>query len=154
IGFGQMVSGDYYHIMGVSAILGRTILPEDDQPGAPAVIVLSHRYWQTRFAGRSDVIGKTVSLNRITATIVGVTGPEFRGTLLSGGRMEITVPLTFGIRLLPNSEELAGPAWWWLRVGGRLKPGVSMEQARATFEPVFRDSAKESVSPRDDVLRL
>jgi hypothetical protein len=74
---GVLVSGEYFETLGVSAALGRTIRPSDEQPGAPAVAVLSYGFWQSAFGGTPTVIGKTINLNTAAFTIIGVTEPAF-----------------------------------------------------------------------------
>lgn len=75
----QTVSGEYFQVLGVSPFLGRMIGPSDDVPGAPPVVVLSHRYWRSRFAGDTSVLGKSITLNNVAVTIIGVTPARFRG---------------------------------------------------------------------------
>ena len=75
-----LVTGNYHGLLGVTARIGRTLAPEDDNPAAPAVATLSDRYWQTRFAADPGVLGKTISINKVPVTIVGVTPPSFTGT--------------------------------------------------------------------------
>src|SRR5262245_8530507 len=77
---GQLVSGNYYSVLGVNAVLGRTIVPDDDRaPGESPVCVISYNYWQRRFAGDPDIVGKTIRLSGAPFNIIGVTQPEFFG---------------------------------------------------------------------------
>ncbi|HEV2245242.1 MAG TPA: ABC transporter permease, partial [Terriglobia bacterium] len=90
---GQIVTGSYYSTLGVNAVLGRTINPNDDKtPGEGAVAVISYAYWKRRFALSRDVVGKAITVDGIPFTIIGVTPPEFFG-LMVGGDPDITVPM-------------------------------------------------------------
>ncbi|MCI0419800.1 MAG: ABC transporter permease [Acidobacteria bacterium] len=89
----QLVSGEYFQVLGVNAVLGRTLTTADDQtPGAHPVAVLSYRFWQRRFAGEVSVVGKVITLKNQPLTIIGVTAPEFFGTEL-GEAPDIWAPL-------------------------------------------------------------
>src|SRR5262245_61986217 len=90
---GQVVTGDYYSVLGVNATLGRTLTVEDDQiPNGHPVAVISHAYWRRRFGQDPGVLGKTITINLTPFTIIGVTTPEFFG-LQSGRSTEISVPM-------------------------------------------------------------
>src|SRR6185436_3932516 len=91
---GQLVSGDYFAALGVPAAIGRTILPEDDgAESAPAVVVLSHGYWQRQYGGDPSIVGRTVRANGFPVTIVGVAAREFFGTHV-GESIDIWAPLS------------------------------------------------------------
>ena len=145
LGCGHIVSGNYHLALGVTAVVGRTLRPEDDRPGAPPVIVISHRYWQRRFARDPAVIGKNVLLNRSPVTIVGVTPPGFVGAMLGGGPADVTAPLALTPLIYPEADEMPmrDPAFWWLRVMGRLERGANADQVRASLEGVFLTTARE-----------
>ena len=146
----QVVSGGYHAGLGVSAVLGRTIARADDQPGAPPVAVISYGYWQRRFGGGAGVLGKTIVVNNASATIIGVTPPEFLGTLDVGIAPDVTLPLS----MLPQvdaelAEFMRRPGGiWWLRVMGRLHPGATPEQVRGNLGEVFRQLAREDLQAR------
>ena len=89
---GQFVSGNYYETLGVPTVLGRTITPEDDRAGAGGVAVITHRYWQRRFGLDPAVVGKTVRIDDIPFTIVGVTPHGFDGTLQVGQSPDVSIP--------------------------------------------------------------
>ena len=139
----QLVSGDYYGGLGVPAILGRTLSPADDRPAAEPVAVISFRYWERRFGSRADVLGKTIHVNRIPVTIVGVTPRGFDGTMQAGESPDVSVPLAHHLRFQPDRAARAQPWYWWLRIMGRLAPGASPAQVRASLEPIFQDAARE-----------
>jgi len=129
----QRVSGNFFSVLGVSAVKGRTLTETDDtrtntQPAA----VISYEYWQRRFGLDPSIVGRSVSVNNTTLTIVGVTPPGFFGFDV-GARPELWWPLN--AILDPNLQRTAS---WWLRVIGRLRPGVKPEQAQAEVEQIFR----------------
>ncbi|HSE96776.1 MAG TPA: ABC transporter permease, partial [Blastocatellia bacterium] len=140
---GQLVSGGYYAGLGVRAALGRTITPADDQAGANPVAVITHRYWQQRFGLDPGVVGKDIIVNNVPFTIIGVTPPEFFGALQVGDSPDLSIPLAMEPRINRGSQSFAQPWFWWLRVMGRLKPGVTSEQAQASFEGILQQSALE-----------
>jgi predicted permease len=132
---GQYASGSFFDVLGVGAIAGRVMTPEDDSrfgTGGPqgAVAVISYGLWKRLFGGDPSVIGKSVQVGETWATIVGVTQPGFSG-LTPGFPTDITIPIVLnpGVR----SKEM-----WWLGVVGRLKDGASPEQARAELDASFQ----------------
>jgi predicted permease len=140
---GQLVSGNYYAGLGVPALLGRTILDEDDRAGAQPVAVLSHRYWQRRFGGDAAIIGQTINVNNTPCAVIGVMPPAFVGALQVGEAPDLSLALATEPRLRQGGSSLTQPWLWWVRVMGRLKPGVNAEAARASLEGVFQRSAAE-----------
>jgi predicted permease len=140
---GQLVSGGYYSGLGVRAMLGRAISAGDDQAGASPVAVITHSYWQRRFALDPGVVGKSINVNNVPFTIIGVTGPEFSGTLQVGESPDLSIPVAMEPLVSPDDHNLNEPWFWWLRVMGRLKQGVTEEQARASLEGTFQQSALE-----------
>jgi predicted permease len=140
---GQLVSGGYYPGLGVQPLLGRTISVADDQAAASPVAVITHRYWRRRFGSDPAVIGKTIEVNQIPCTIIGVTPPGFYGALQVGQAADVSIPLALEPQLSPANSRLGKPWVWWLRVMGRLKPEVTAERARAELEIAFQQSAKE-----------
>src|SRR5262245_11273792 len=75
---GEAVTGNYFETLGVDTVMGRTLRPEDDQPGAEPVLVLNHSVWKTRFGGDPNIVGRQIRVNGFPFTIVGVARPEFR----------------------------------------------------------------------------
>jgi predicted permease len=144
IAAGQLVSGGYYSGLGVTAILGRTITAADDQAGAPPVAVITHRYWQRRFGQDAQALGKTVIVNNVPFTIVGVTPPEFFGALQVGESADLSIPIAMQPQLSSDlRSDLSTPWFWWLRIMGRLNHGVTAEQAAASLDSIFQQSAEE-----------
>jgi predicted permease len=126
--FGEMVTGNYFDVLGVRARLGRTLLPSDNvSPGRHPVVVISDGLWQRVFASDPAIVGKTIQVNAYPMTIVGVTEPGFQGTIVSL-RMSLFVPVMMqpqlrGFDLLANRQT---PMLWGL---GHLKPGMSIAAA-------------------------
>jgi predicted permease len=141
---GQYVSGNYHAGLGVSAGLGRTLIPDDDQPAAAPVAVISDRYWENRFARDPAVLGQTIQINQVPVTLVGVTPPGFAGAMQVGDTADISVPLALHARLQPGAATgRAQPWYWWIRIMGRLAPDANAAQTRANLEPLFQNSARE-----------
>jgi predicted permease len=147
---GQAVSGGYYSGMKVPPVLGRTITEEDDNPAAPAVVVLSHQYWRERFGANPEVIGQQLKLNRASFTIIGVTPQAFVGALQVNQRPAVTVPIAFEPTVLGDRSGLpkaAKPGIWWLLLMGRLKEGATLEQDRDSLNETFQAAALEIMPP-------
>jgi predicted permease len=140
---GQIVSGEYYPALGVSAAIGRPITQDDDQPSAHPVAVLSHRYWNRRFGKDPQVLGKTIEINGVVFTIVGVAPRGFDGTLQVGSSPDLTIPLAMEPRISAGKSMLEDPSVWWLQIMGRLKPGATMAQTSASLESIFQQSATD-----------
>src|SRR5215813_3389571 len=131
---GQYVTGSYFSTLGVSALLGRTISTSDDSDALVAVI--SHRFWERKFAKDPAVIGKPLVVNGNSLTIIGVTPPDFLG-LLPGEPTEVSIPLAAQPKVsaeFGDRREMRDGSWG-LTILGRLKPGAQVEQARAELLP-------------------
>src|SRR5690349_14334432 len=140
--WGYEATGNYFDVLGVRALLGRTLTPEDDRRSSPQpVIVLSYASWQSRFSADPDVVGKTVKLNSLDYTIIGVAQKGFFGTelLLSP---EFWVPMAMEPQIEPGNSWLdkAGTQNIW--VAGRLKPGITAQQAEADLNSIAADRAR------------
>ncbi|HET6975490.1 MAG TPA: ABC transporter permease [Pyrinomonadaceae bacterium] len=146
---GQAVSGNYFSALGVPPALGRLLADDDDKAGVTPVAVLSHRYWQKRFSGDPAVIGKQINLNNVAFTVIGVSTAGFEGTAGVGTSVEVTIPLALEPQLYAdkNRSYLSGNVWW-LRIMGRLNPGVTREQAQAQLENAFHQSVVEHRAAR------
>jgi MacB-like periplasmic core domain len=130
--YGQIATANFFEVLGVKPVVGRTFLPEEDlKPGGNPVLVLSHGFWQRRFGGDPNIVGKTVDLNRHPFTIVGVVSPEFRGTM-SGLNCDFWAPLTMH-REVANFGSLTYRTDRWLHTQARLLEGVDRRQAQAAM---------------------
>src|SRR5262245_32108190 len=138
---GQIVNGEYFQVLGVNAFLGRMLTPEDDRErGAHPVCVISHNYWQRRFARDPGVIGKTIHLGGYPFTVVGVTQPEFFG-LEVGSSMDISAPLTMVEEVMPGGRQFSGSGDQdWIHLLGRLRPGITMAQAQASLGLLYQQN--------------
>jgi predicted permease len=141
---GQVVSGNFFRELGITAVRGRMIEPSDDAASADPVAVISYQYWQRRFAMDPAVIGSTVTLNTAPFTIVGIAPPEFGSATRAGtAAREVSIPLDMEPRIQRNQPRLNQAANWWLMVMGRLKPDVRQEQLQAVLEGVYDRTVRE-----------
>ena len=140
---GLWVSGSFFDVLGVQPAIGRTFAPADDARGGGPdglVAVISHRFWQRRFAGAPDVIGKPISIERIPFRIVGVTPDGFVGPNV-GSSFDVAIPIGTQPIVL-RRDRLDQRNWWWLNVMGRLKPDQTADVAAAglaRLQPSMRD---------------
>jgi predicted permease len=134
--WGEIVSGNYFTVLGVRMQIGRALGASDDQVlGAHPVCVISHRLWQRRFGGDPEIVGKLIRLNTQEFTIVGVTARQFGGSM-SGVSLDIYAPLMMLRELTPYGNVLNERNVHWLDLKGRLKQGLSMKQAQAAMSTV------------------
>ena len=141
--FGMLVSGNYFDVVGVRPLLGRTFLPQEDgTPNAAPVIVLSHRFWHRRFAASPSVVGQTVKVNDRSYTVVGVMPEGFLGTAL-GLAADAWVPMMQQPELQAAGDRLELRGHSWMQAMARLRPGASLEQARAELETIRASLEKE-----------
>ena len=151
---GGFVSGDYFRGLGVPPAAGRLIAAEDDRTGAPASVVLSYRYWQRRFQGDSAAVGQAIQINNTPFVILGVAARGFFGV-----DPQANPSLFFPIHSMPTlaadpaSEEQSrffDKNFWWIEMMGRLRPGVTLEQAQAGLHEQFRAFAlSTAASPKE-----
>ncbi len=134
----EIVSGNLFEVLGVSAVLGRAFTPEDDgAPGAHPVVMLSHDYWVRRFAGEPGVLNAKVAINGHPMIVIGIAPAGFRG-VLSGDNPEVFAPIAMKREITPTWDGLTDRQTRWLNILARLKPGVSPEQAQAAVQIVYR----------------
>ena len=136
---GRLVSGGYFELLGVRPAIGQLFTATDDRAETSGVVI-SHRYWQRRFGGRPDALGKTVVVRNTPATIVGVTPAPFIGES-SGQSPDVWFPLRLQPRIVPGGNWLRDRApnkSMWLHVFARLKPGVSPAQAEAEANGILQ----------------
>ena len=135
---GELVSGNYFDVLGVRPAAGRVFNAADDQtPGGHPIAVLTYGYWMRRFGGDPSVIGQTVNVNGHPLTIVGVTAQGFSG-LQVGQAADVMVPLMMKAQMTPTWNDLDNRRSRWLNVFARLQPGVSRQQADAAMNVIYR----------------
>jgi predicted permease len=140
-----VVSGNYFDVLKVNPALGRTFSPdEDDRPDSTPAAVISHGLWQRRFGADPNVVGKTFRLQRVPFTVIGVAPREFTGASL-GQPHDLWIPFATELLLHPESNRLKYPDSYQVRVIGRLKPGVNLEQAQAAVETI---AAQQDQTPK------
>jgi predicted permease len=130
--WGEIVTGNYFDVLGVKAELGRTFQPDEDRtPNTHPVVVIAHGLWQRRFGADPGVLGTTIKLNGFPFTIIGVAPPRFQGT-------KFALAMDLWLPMMMREKVKAGGADWltsrgdsWFDVMGRLKPGVSFARAQA-----------------------
>ena len=149
---GVWASAGVFDVLGVTPAVGRLFQPSDDDRGGGSggpVVVISHAFWQTYFGGARDVIGRTLTLERVPLMVVGVTPPEFFG-VVPGRSFDVVVPLGAEPLIRGSESRLGGRTSWWLQVFVRLKPGQSREAAAAlmrTLQPGIREATLPPPSP-------
>jgi predicted permease len=143
--WGDFVSGSYFDVLGVSAILGRTFTADDDQTGKPPVAVISSGYWERRFGRDPAVIGKTIYLAKIPFTVIGVTSPGFYGLNVAGRSADVVLPMFMQSRLALGDHNTFG-------IMARLKSVAGPEQARADLDVIYQQAltqmAGSGISPQ------
>jgi predicted permease len=139
---GELASGEFFSTLGVKALIGRTFTPEDDQAGSPPVAVVSYGFWLSRLGADREVVGKSITVSGVPFTVVGVAAPEFRG-MQPGFSSDLWLPLS-AERVLNPANRVFDGGFWRLQIVGRLKPGVSPEQARAALEVNFLQTANSA----------
>lgn len=132
----EMVSGNYFDVLGVRPALGRLLVASDETAeGANPVVVLSFDYWRTHLA-EAPVVGQSLLLNGTPFTIVGVSAPGFHSVIF-GHNPALYVPITMQSVVEPDWKYLKDRFSYWLEVSGRLRPGVTRAQAEASMNPLF-----------------
>ncbi|HKS80793.1 MAG TPA: ABC transporter permease [Candidatus Acidoferrales bacterium] len=135
---GELVSGNYFEVLGVKPAIGRVFSREDETaPGANNVAVLSYGYWSRHFGANPDVLNKAIAVNGIAFTVVGVSRAGFDGIQI-GQAPDIFIPVTMKAQMTPNWDGLMSRRDHWLAIVGRLKPGFTIEKAEAGIAPPYR----------------
>jgi predicted permease len=144
---GRFVSGNYFSLLGVSALLGRTFdARTDDIPGAPPMLTISYGYWTRRFHNDPDIVGRQILVNGTKMTIIGVTRPGFTGEIV-GLSNDIWLPVTMVDALRPNARRLDDRLFNWLLLLGRLKPGATLARAEHEIPTLIRQSVVANSTP-------
>ena len=136
---GELVSGTYFSVLGVGAALGRVITPDDDRvPGGHPVAVLNYDYWRNRFGSDPNIVGKTLIVNGMSLTIIGVSAQGFGG-LDIGNVVQVRVPMMMKTQMTPNWNALDDRRQRFVNVFGRLGPGISIDRAKTVLQPFFHN---------------
>ncbi|HWH51334.1 MAG TPA: ABC transporter permease [Gemmatimonadaceae bacterium] len=145
---GRFVTGNFFSLLGVSAYAGRIFTAAEDQiPGQDPVAVITYDYWQRRFAGARGAIGSVMRVNDVPITIVGVTPRGFGGDIV-GQPFDFWLPMMMVPAIHPIHGLLDDRQWSWLVMMGRLKPGITLEQARQEITAVEANAVREHISGR------
>ncbi len=135
---GELVSGNYFQALGVNAALGRVFTPEADDrtyKGHPSV-VLSYGYWTSRFASDPNVIGQKIMVDDYPMTIVGVSAAGFQG-LDPASSPQVRIPIQMKPLMTPGWDDIGDRRSQWIQMFARMKPGFTVESARASLQPLF-----------------
>jgi predicted permease len=156
---GIVVSGNYFTALGVAPAAGRFIMSDDDQPGAAPAVVISYGLSQRRFGGGRQAAGQSVWINNLPFTVIGVAPPDFYG-VDPGLVADVYLPMhanellgagdPFGFR--PNAY--ADPNFYWVQIMGRLRNGVTVEQAQAVLAPQFQQWVDATATRENERLNL
>ena len=146
--YGEMVTGNYFSVLGARPAIGRFFLPEEGStPLTHPVVVLSHAFWQRRFGGDPSIVGRTIDVNGLPYTVIGVTTEEFRG-VSAPIVTDAWVPVMMLNQLRPElNRKLSDPAWGGLRLFGRLQDGVTMEAAERELSALTATLTTEGTEP-------
>ena len=134
----ELVSGNYFDVLGVSSAIGRTFTQDDDrQVNAHPLVILSYEFWERRFGGNPAVLNRSVHVNGQAMTVVGVAQRGFQGVEV-GRAVDIMVPMMMKPLMTPTWNDLEERRSIWMTAIARLKPGISREQAEAAMQVVWR----------------
>jgi predicted permease len=146
---GELVSGNYFQVLGVNAALGRLFTPADNQQeGGHPVAVLSYHFWRNRFAGDPNVVGRQIKLNDYPITIVGVSAETFDG-IDPAFSPDVRVPMMMKKVMTPGWDDLKNRRSTWVNVFARLKPGVTPAAAQAEMNTIFHRILQMEVKEKD-----
>ncbi len=134
----EMISGNTFEVLGVRPAVGRAFTPDDDRvPGGHPVVMLGHEYWMRRFAANPAVLGQRFTINTTPMTIVGIAPPGFAGVAALRAP-DVFVPLMMKAQMTPTWSDLDNRQSRWISIVARLKPGVTLEQARAGADVTYK----------------
>ncbi len=141
----ELVSGNYFDVLGVGAAVGRTLLQSDDRvKEGSSVVVLSYDYWKTKFGSSSEVVNQTLLINGHPFVIVGVAAQGF-GSAINGYKPRVFLPMTMRSQVAPGVDDIADPRSTWLNIVGRLKPGMNAAAAQAALTPLWKSLRAEEL---------
>jgi predicted permease len=144
----ELVSGNYFDVLGVRPALGRVFVASDEVvPGANPVVVLSFSYWQRRFGSDPATVNQSLLINGRPFTVIGVTPPWFHSVVM-GDTPDVFAPMTMKAEMKPGSKDLEDIKSRWLNIVGKLKPGLSREQAEAGINPLWYSIRADELKER------
>ena len=152
---GQVVSGNFFRTLGVKAVAGRLLEPSDDARSAAPAAVLNYGYWQSAFGGSRAVIGRTIELNSVPFTIIGVAEARFTG-ITPGSDYDVWLPLADEQKIDPRAQIMDrlgmakrqdDPAAWWLTIVGRMKAATPIAKTQAEVSGVFHNEMLHGTVP-------
>ncbi len=135
---GLRVTPSFFPTLGVTPALGRNFLPEEDAPNGPNVVIISYEFWQTRFGGRTSIVGETIQLNGLSWLVVGVTPPNLSNPF---SQTKVFAPRIFDVAGLTSAQVQIGAGY--AQPIARLKPGVSLDQAKAELAALSKSYAEQ-----------
>src|SRR5260370_6965119 len=139
----EIVSGNYFAVLGVGSALGRVLANDDDgAPNANPVAVLSYDFWETQLGGAPDVVGRKVLVKRHRWTIIGVAASTFKGIDV-GEVPALWIPASMSAQAIPGFNDLLDRRTRWMQVLGRLNQGVTLQEAQAGLQPWFKATLQE-----------
>ena len=134
---GHLVSGNYFSVLGTRAMRGRVLTPDDDKPNAQPAAVISHRYWEQELNSDPATVGKSFIINNTNFTVVGIMPQEFFGERVRRPP-DFWLPLSFHPQIELRNSFLEDKQAYWLMLMGRLKTGVTLDQAQANMDHALR----------------
>jgi predicted permease len=144
----ELISGNYFDVLGVRPALGRVFVASDEVvPGANPVVVLSFSYWQRRFGSDPATVNQSLLINGRPFTVIGVTPPWFHSVVM-GDTPDVFAPMTMKAEMKPGSKDLEDIKSRWLNIVGKLKPGLSREQAEAGINPLWYSIRADELKER------
>jgi len=146
----EVVTGNFFEVLGVRPAIGRLLIPADDTPGSDPAIVLSYAYWTGHYGADPNILNQRILMNRQPVTVVGVAPRSFR-SLLTGRDPDFFAPISMMPAILPGWTGNTHADQYWLSLVGRLKPGVTRESASAVLQPLFQSILREEVKQFKDI---
>ncbi len=134
----ELVSGNFFQVLGVGAAIGRVLTPADDRAaGGSPVAVLSHAYWSSQFGNNRAILNRNITLNGLPFLVIGVVDAKFRG-ITPGHTPDLYVPIAMQRTILPTMDALEDRRIRWLNLFARLQPGMNARRAQAATDVVYR----------------
>ena len=153
---GELVSGNYFQVLGVTPVLGRIFSAQDETaPGANPVAVLSYGYWSRQFGASAGILNQVLVVNGTPLTVIGVARPGFTGVQV-GQTPDIFVPITMKAQMTPGWDGLNDRKDHWIAILGRLKPGVTRGRAESSVQAVYHSilqAEAPAMGMKPDVLK-